>query len=428
MNHWFAAEKISFLVLRRFFAALVAVPILSGTAAFALEPNEILIIANSDRSQSLALAQYYCKKRNVPTDNILTLSLGAASSDTIGRDDYDRQLADPIRSKLSGGRFAGKIKCLLTTYGVPIKVGKRGALENKLDELTQLKNLLEQEQGRLTQLNLDGPTVSSEQKKTIERDIVHLKSEIDRINGEETGASVDSELAMVLFGSYELYRWQPNKLKYKMPYWDYKSLMVCRLDGPGIKIAQGLIDKALSAEKTGLHGIAYIDSRGLTEDKNPYSSSYYDQSLRDLAMLLMLRTGFTVRQERTEKLFEPRSCPQTAIYCGWYSLQKYVDAFDFVDGAIGYHISSLEAVDLRDPNSTQWCPAMLKKGITATIGAVAEPYLHSFPGPREFFLELLDGYCLVEAYYNTQPFNSWQLVLIGDPLYTPFKKHQSSLW
>ena len=54
MNHWFAAEKISFLVLRRFFAALVAVQILSGTAAFALEPNEILIIANSDRSQSLS--------------------------------------------------------------------------------------------------------------------------------------------------------------------------------------------------------------------------------------------------------------------------------------------------------------------------------------------------------------------------------------
>jgi len=141
----------------------------------------------------------------------------------------------------------------------------------------------------------------------------------------------------------------------------------------------------------------------------------------------MLRTDFTVTQERTEKLFEPHSCPRTVIYCGWYSLQKYIDAFDFVDGAIGYHISSLEAIDLRDPNSSQWCPAMLRKGITATLGAVAEPYLHSFPEPREFFLELLDGCCLVEAYYHTQPFNSWQLVLIGDPLYTPFKKRQSSL-
>ncbi|MGB2865090.1 MAG: TIGR03790 family protein [Sedimentisphaerales bacterium] len=67
------------------------------------------------------------------------------------------------------------------------------------------------------------------------------------------------------------------------------------------------------------------------------------------------------------------------VYCGWYSLKKYVDAFEFVDGAIGYHIASFEAVNLRDPNSSQWCPSMLIDGITATFGAVSEPYLHSFP-------------------------------------------------
>ena len=73
------------------------------------------------------------------------------------------------------------------------------------------------------------------------------------------------------------------------------------------------------------------------------------------------------------------------------------------------------------PNSTQWCPALLKHGITATLGPVAEPYLHAFPEPKAFFGALFDGHCLVEAYYLTQPFNSWQLVLIGDPLYRPFK-------
>ena len=129
-----------------------------------------------------------------------------------------------------------------------------------------------------------------------------------------------------------------------------------------------------------------------------------------------------VKEERTEKLFEAGACPRAVIYCGWYSLRKYIDAFDFADGAIGYHIASLEAVDLRDANSSQWCPAMLADGITATLGAVAEPYLHSFPEPKEFFLELFNGCCLVEAYYHTKPFNSWQMVLIGDPLYRPFKK------
>ena len=134
-----------------------------------------------------------------------------------------------------------------------------------------------------------------------------------------------------------------------------------------------------------------------------------------------------VVEERSLSLFMPEQCPSTAIYCGWYSLKKYIDAFDFVDGAIGYHIASWEAVDLRDANSSQWCPAMLKDGITATLGAVSEPYLQAFPMPKDFFAELLNGHCLVEAYYRTKPYNSWQLVLIGDPLYTPFRKSPITL-
>jgi hypothetical protein len=69
---------------------------------------------------------------------------------------------------------------------------------------------------------------------------------------------------------------------------------------------------------------------------------------------------------------------------------------------------------------------MLRDGITATLGAVAEPYLSAFPEPAAFFQELYNGSCLVEAYYRTNPFNSWQLLLIGDPLYTPFKTIQKS--
>jgi uncharacterized protein (TIGR03790 family) len=390
-------------------------------SVFALEPDEILVIANSNIGASVRLAQYYCTKRGVPAGNILALPLGADLNDTITRDDYEKQLAEPIRKELSSREFAAEIKCLLTTYGVPIKVGRRGPLKDQEVKLRQLEKLAEQEKNKIEQLKQNGVTDTSREMKDIERKLAQLQTEIDFIVGKETNASVDSELSMVLFGNYELYRWQPNRLKDNLLGLYSNTLMVSRLDGPSFEIAKGLIDKTIMAEKTGLTGIAYIDSRGIIDDKKPYSPGYFDQSLRDLAVFIRFRTEMAVKEERTEKLFEPGLCPQTAIYCGWYSLKKYVDAFDFVDGAIGYHISSLEAVDLRDPNSSQWCPAMLKDGITATMGAVAEPYLHSFPEPKEFFLELFNGRCLVEAYYHTNPFNSWQLVLIGDPMYKPFK-------
>ncbi|TSA45951.1 TIGR03790 family protein [bacterium] len=393
------------------------------SAVFALEPNEIMIIANSDANDSVAIARYYCARRGVPTGNILALPLGKELGDTTSRTDYDKLLAGPIREKLTGLEFAGKIRCLLTIYGVPIKVGERGPLKGQEDNLNQLEESARQEKAELERLNLNSRPDSTEQKKKITLELARLQSDIDRIVGRETNASVDSELSMVLFNDYELYRWQPNNLQDQSGFWDFRTLMVCRLDGPGANIAIGLIDKSMAAEKNGLKGIVYIDSRGIVDDRKPYSFSHFDRSLRDLAVLAKRRTDLAVKLEQTEKLFGPGECPRTAVYCGWYSLKKYIDAFDFVDGAIGYHIASLEAVDLRDPNSSQWCPAMLKHGVTATLGAVAEPYLHSFPEPREFFLKLFEGRCLVEAYYQTSPFNSWQMVLVGDPLYRPFKKN-----
>jgi len=388
---------------------------------YGLQPDEILVIANSDITTSVQIAQYYCAKRKVPTSNIIVLPLGSSLSDTISRDGYEKQLAEPIRKKLSGSEFAGKIRCLLTTWGVPFKVGKRGPLKGQEEKLKQLRKLKEQLQQKLKQLKQSGAGETSRDIRIIKRKLKRLQVQIDLIVGKVTGACVDSELSMVLFGDYELYRWQRNELKNKATFRDFKTLMVCRIDGPGFKIARGLVDKATAAEKRGLKGIAYVDSRGIGDDSKPYSPGYFDQSLRELALMLKSQTQMPVILEGTDSVFGPGRCPSTALYCGWYSLKKYVDAFDFVDGAIGYHISSLEAVDLRDPNSSQWCPAMLADGITATLGAVAEPYLHSFPLPSAFFAELLNGRCLVEAYYRTKPFNSWQLILIGDPLYRPFK-------
>jgi uncharacterized protein (TIGR03790 family) len=386
--------------------------------AFALEPDEILVIANNDIAESMQLARYYCTQRGVPDKNILALPLGASLKDTISRDAYEKQLVEPIRKKFFTDRLLGEIKCLLTIYGVPIKVGGRGVLEGQEGQLKELNRLAEQEKENLERLNQAGLTDSAEHKQVNSR-LAQLQLAIDRINGKETHASVDSELSLVLFDSYDLYRWQPNMLNDKVKSQNSITLMVSRLDGPNYDIIKGLIDKAIAAEQKGLKGIAYIDSRGITS-RDMYG--HYDQSLLNLAAFLRSRTEITVREERAAKLFAPGTCPETALYCGWYSAGKYVDAFDFVDGAIGYHIASFEAVSLRDPNSSQWCPAMLRDGITATLGPVAEPYLHAFPEPRAFFPKLYEGNCLVEAYYRTNPFNSWQLVLIGDPLYRPFKE------
>lgn len=393
-----------------------------SSVCYGLQADQILIIVNSDCDESVQIAEYYCAKRAVPVSNILALPLGSTDSDEMSRDDYNKLLAEPIKKKLTDPAVLGNIRCLLTTYGVPVKVEGIPPLKDQQDLLPRLQEELKKEKDKIELAKLLGTNATAKQKKDEKIRLVNIQAQIDRIMSKETNASVDSELSMVLFGDYDLYRWQKNRLKLKTPYWDFKSLMVCRLDGPDMKIIKGLIDKSLVAEKNGLKGTAYIDS-GYGLDKGKDSTyTKFDEYLIQTAANLRARHNMKVVEERTKELFAPGSCPDTAIYCGWYSLKKYVDAFDFVDGAIGYHIASWEAIDIRDANSSQWCPAMLKDGITATLGPVAEPYLNAFPQPNLFFDELLSGRCLVEAFYRTKPFNSWQLILIGDPLYKPFPK------
>jgi uncharacterized protein (TIGR03790 family) len=501
--------------------------------ACALEPNEILVIANGNSPASVRIAQHYCQKRDVPPKNILKLDLKEELADDITRSDYEKLIARPIHARIGETDSSGGIKCLLTVYGVPFRVGARGMLEAERETLVKLSELARQKTDRLIEiirqlevisgaeyaifvdtakrppakkilkdldsyirdtraridaagnesqkilhlkhwfrlyLELCGRTKASQAAEAeteppvlltgpdeteikrcrrlfdraerekwgfgkclkagfydavqavagLEGVLLRLNADIDNIRGTETGASVDSELSMVMFDDYELYGRQLNEFKERLFWTDTRTLMVCRLDGPGEDIASALVDKALSAERNGLKGIAYIDS-GYSVKKKPPLYGEYDESLQQTAVMIARRTGINVVQEQTPALFAPGECPDTALYCGWYSLKKYVDAFDFVAGAAGYHIASWEAVDLHNPKSTQWCPAMLKDGITATIGAVAEPYLAAFPKPDMFFGQLINGKCLAEAYYRTKPYNSWQMVLIGDPLYAPFK-------
>ena len=245
----------------------------------------------------------------------------------------------------------------------------------------------------------------------------------------ETRASFDSELALLWWPDYSPCLWAQNPLHYAVGSTPGQPpvLMVSRLAAPAPELVRKMIDASIATEKMGLKGKVYLDARGMPFDAKRDSMgayAFHDQSLRDLAERLKRDTKLEVVLDNQGGLFQPGQCPEAALYCGWYSLGKYVDAFTWVPGAVGYHIASSEAVDLFTPGSSLWCPAMLERGVAATVGPAFEPYLVAFPLPDDFFPLLLTGrYSLVETYYRTAPFLSWAMILVGDPLYNPFKNH-----
>jgi uncharacterized protein (TIGR03790 family) len=199
-------------------------------------------------------------------------------------------------------------------------------------------------------------------------------------------------------------------------------LMVARLDGPDPATVRRIMEDSLAAEAAGLSGNAYFDARYPWTARLPASPyAAYDRSLHEAAYRVLANRDLPVSLDDQEALLGPGEAPDAALYCGWYSLGHYVEAFTWRPGAVGYHMASGECVTLRAAFPTQWCQSLLAHGAAATLGPVGEPYLQAFPPPELFFGLLTEGYLtLAECYFASLPYLSWKMVLIGDPLYRPF--------
>ncbi|MBA3031247.1 MAG: TIGR03790 family protein [Desulfobacteraceae bacterium] len=400
------------------------------TFCYGLEPGEILVIANRNAAKSVGLAKYYMDKRNIPDSNLL--HLWVTDKEECSRGDYHDKIVPMVRKYLREKDPGKKIRCLVTLYGVPLKI-KPSEMNGK--EKKEHEDLVGRSQALKHRFKAakDDP---AESKKALEGELENLQKQLAALSREDQESALDSELALVKKEGYPLEGWIPNphfidfKLE-KLPVSSDEVLMVSRLDGPTPEMVRRMIDDSLETETKGLSGTAYFDARWPKPEpgKKVDGYAFYDRALHLAADYLRGKNGMNVVLDDGQALFAPGQCPNAALYCGWYSLGKYVDAFQWQKGAVAYHIASAECSTLRNPGSQVWCKRMLEEGVAACVGPTSEPYVQAFPVPDIFFGLLADGHLsLVECYFAATPYLSWRMVLIGDPLYNPFHSRSSLLF
>lgn len=116
-------------------------------AAAVLDPREIRVIANRNAWGSLELAEYYMEKRDIPKENIVKLWI--TDKEWCTREEFENEAVLPVRKHLNEKDPLGLSRCLVTVYGIPLKVSppalnteEKKALEALKREQSRLSNLM----------------------------------------------------------------------------------------------------------------------------------------------------------------------------------------------------------------------------------------------------------------------------------------------
>lgn len=362
---------------------LITLIMLVCCCAFALEPQELVVVYNADSKLSRETAQRYCNLRAIPRNNCLPL-YGVGRGD-VTRADYDTKIKFPLMA-------------LGQSRGLIWPAGQQGAGQRV----------------RAMVLMPDLP----------------LRIKEEPVNGKLPGngiplnaAALDSEL-MLLGAEYPLAKHGSN------PYFGKPALptarerqvvlSVCRIDGPDKECIARMVELPPRIEKTGLWGWTVVDIGGPYKDGDAMMERVAD---------ICKQIGFPLFYESSKSTIanDFPLMAQTALYFGWYTnpangpfRAASQGGFRFAEGALAFHLHSYSATSIYDGNS--WVSALLKRGACVTAGNVAEPYLGACINYGLLFAHLVDGKQLGDAALLASPTVSWQCIVLGDPLYRPFPR------
>lgn len=390
--------------MRRLLAvlSLLALPLPAALAASpAPDPAaaRTIVLVNASQPESVALGEFYLEQRGIPEANLVALPM--PEEETITWHRFVDEVWQPLQDELARrGWLQGTAGPVIDQFGRKVSAFR----EQRLAYLVVCRG---------TPLRVENDPLLLETEKWPARMAQFHTNQ----------CAVDSELSLLAVGNHDINGLVPNPLfsgnhPEKSPAAGL-IIKVARLDGPTDASARHLVTSALTAERQGLIGRYYVDLMPVGSP-SPDGDTWLSAAREQLESL-----GFDGDTDREPGTLGPSArFDAPAIYAGWYAGQvngPFLRAgFVFPPGAIAEHIHSYSASTLRSDHEG-WCGPLVARGVAATVGNVYEPYLQMLHRPDLLLQALAQGRTLGEAAYYALPFLSWQSVVIGDPLYRPFR-------
>lgn len=329
--------------------------------------NRVLVVRNIGGESSRRIADYYVKKRGIPSKNVVEIDLGPAEE--VALSTYKMSIEAPIRQYLKTAGLSDSIDFIVLTKGVPLRI-------------------------------------------------------------KEGGYSVDAFLATMDMKMEPVKDTKPESFRRTLnPYYEkrehfskkkYGFYLVTRLDGYSAQDAMRLVDSSIAAKPN--KGPFVID-----EDPRRKGEGYQElnESMKRASAVLKTK-GYDVLLDESTLFLGRRS--NLAGYYSWGSNDFSFDpegykALAFAPGAIAETCVSTSGRTFWPTNAGQSLIAdLIAGGVTGVKGYVSEPYTIALCPADILFDRYVSGFNLAESFYMATPLLKWKDIVIGDPLCNPYGK------
>jgi hypothetical protein len=442
-------------------AAMIALAGFTPPASAAIDQNQVLVVYNSENTDSQAVHDYYTNQPG--RGGVLSLDLNDSSLNpgTVSYSDYTSKIRNPVRDYLNDNNLASQVTTITLTKGIPHRIddtdgGNGDSPSNASSEFNNGDATFASVDSELTLLQQDlgagesGGEMDSPADNLIENPYHTSNASIDSFDR----SSVAESKAFSPDAS-DTYQTMKDTNAGGIATTDATAgsmYLTTRLDGRTVQQVKDAIDRAQNIEYNRLTDQILLDendnrqSNGSelddqaffsTKSSDPgYAGNDYDEAASQLSgnydSVTFDQAKAFLRGESSPFNLSPDELTVEGRIAMLASFgtnhdsdlngeDNYSDTFQgqLVDGAI---FNSLESFSgrafggLGDKNQEQLAD-WLANGGTLGTGNVFEPFAATLPD-NEFIVEnfILGDLTWAEAAWSSTPWLSWQQLVVGDPL------------
>ena len=356
-------------LLRAYAVVLLAgftIPLLAGDSGL-----NVAVVVNQSSSDSVALGNYYCERRQVPPQNQLRIHWdGGPVSWT--RSQFDETLVSPLGAMLSSRGLTNQINAVLLSMDIPYRVADQG-------------------EGNSTTSVL--------------------------FYGFKTNDVSDSRVCRIAPNSDSDYAGSETAFRLSSPGTNAGAYLATMLTGNTLQDAENVVDRGVQSD--GSFPTANVLLEKTSDPSRNVRFGAFDNAVFDMRLnqrFRLIRTNSDVTFGLTNLLGLETGLAQLAVSPG-----------SFVPGAMADSLTSYGGLLFEDTGQTTLL-AFLRAGATGSFGTVVEPcaFTVKFPDPIGYFYQAR-GFNLVECYYQSV-FNPYEGLVVGEPLAAPFAQSGSGSW